>query len=74
MENENNTLEHRHRNEEPQEDRFLRLRNILNIIFMIGAIIGLIVYLTGNHPIGTIIILASMVFKIVECCLRFLKK
>lgn len=52
--------------------RFLALRNWLNLIFMVGAIVGLILYFTVGHTIGIIVILASMVFKIVECCLRFI--
>lgn len=54
------------------DDRFFKARNILNIIFMVGAVVGLIVFFTVSHFIGTIIILASMVFKIVECILRFI--
>ena len=49
------------------------LRNILNIIFMVGALAGVIVYFNGSQTTGTIIILISMVFKIVECVFRFLK-
>ena len=54
-------------------DKFLKIRNILNIIFMIGAIIGMIVYFISDHTTGIIIILSSMVFKIAECCLRFFR-
>ena len=54
-------------------DRYIVLRNILNIIFMIGAIAGVLVYFYGNRDTGTIIILVSMVFKIVECVFRFMK-
>ena len=54
-------------------DRYLMLRNILNIIFMVGAIIGVVVYFYSSHYVGTIIILVSMVFKIVECVFRFMK-
>ena len=61
-----------HRRDENHTDRFLKIRNILNIIFMLGAVIGVLLYFTVGHTPGTIIILAAMVFKIVECCLRFL--
>lgn len=47
------------------------VRQILNLIFMIGAVIGVIIFLTGNNTVGTIVILASMVFKIAECGFRF---
>lgn len=62
----------RHRREN-KEDRYIVLRNILNIIFMIGAVIGVIVYFKGSQDTGTIIILASMAVKIVECVFRFMK-
>lgn len=51
--------------------RVSSLRQWLNIIFMIGALIGLILYLTLAEPtIGIIIILISMVFKFAEAALR----
>jgi uncharacterized membrane protein YoaK (UPF0700 family) len=55
-----------------KDDRFLHTRNILNIIFMVGAICGVLLYFYSGHTLGTIVILAAMVFKIVECSLRFL--
>lgn len=66
----------RKRNEndnEQREDRYLRLRNILNTIFMLGAIIGVCIYMWGNSTVGTVIILGSMVFKMVECVYRYKK-
>lgn len=57
-----------------EDDRFFGVRNALNIIFMIGAIVGVVVYLTtSSTTAGIIIIMASMVFKVIECCLRFIK-
>ena len=53
--------------------RHPKLRNILNIIFMLGAIIGVAIYLLGDTTIGTIVILAAMSFKIVECSLRLIR-
>lgn len=74
MEDEPNIQFPRHRKPEPDDaSRFLKIRNILNIIFMIGAIIGMIVYFISDHTTGIIIILSSMVFKIAECCLRFFR-
>lgn len=65
----NATPKHR----KPNQPRFMRLRNILNAIFMIGAIVGLIVYFSTSSLIGTIIILASMVFKFIEAALRMIR-
>ena len=43
-------------------------------IFMIGAIAGVVVYLTQpNQNLGTIIVLIAMFFKIIECALRFIR-
>lgn len=58
---------------EKNTGRHPRLRNVLNIIFMLGAIIGIAIYLLGDSTIGTIVILAAMSFKIVECSLRLIR-
>jgi hypothetical protein len=76
MENQNSTVrrpDHRmHRQE--GKDRFLYIRQWLNIIFMLGAVIGVIVYFLADlTTTGTIIILVAMVFKIIECILRFIR-
>lgn len=60
----------KHRN---RGDRYIVLRNILNIIFMLGALVGMAVYFKLDHQAGTIVILSSMLFKIVECVFRFIK-
>lgn len=68
-------IERRHRGEEESKpDHFRNVRQWLNIIFMIGAITGVAFYLLYTpHTLGIIIILSAMVFKIVECALRFIK-
>lgn len=76
MENQNSTVRrpdhHMHRQE--RKDRFLYIRQWLNIIFMLGAVIGVIVYFLADlTTTGTIIILVAMVFKIIECILRFIR-
>ncbi len=53
-----------------QPDKFLKIRNILNTIFVIGAVIGLIVYFAKDETIGTYIILFAMAFKFIECGFR----
>ena len=49
-----------------------KLRNVLNIIFMVLAVIGVIYYLTKDRMTGTYIILIAMCFKIAESSLRML--
>lgn len=61
-----------HRNED-KKIMIFRLRNILNILFIIGAIIGMVYYFFIEEYIGTIIILVSMGFKITETSIRLLK-
>lgn len=61
----------RHRNEQPQErDPLMKLRNVLNIIFMAGALVGVAVYILGNQTVGIYIVLGAMVFKLVESGIR----
>lgn len=69
----NSTDSEPRRHREQKEDRYIVLRNILNVIFMLGALAGVVVYLNWNRDTGTIVILVSMVFKIVECVFRFMK-
>ena len=61
----------RHREEKPR-DRFFKLRNILNLIFMIGAVVGVVLYFNSDTTVGTVIMLAAVVLKIIECSLRFI--
>lgn len=73
QENESTSISRRHRGETQPQKRFLRLRNWLNIIFMLGAIVGMLTYTFAGQLIGTIIIICAMLFKVVECCLRFMR-
>ena len=57
----------------PASDQLLGLRNVLNIIFMLLAVIGVCIYVWGDSTIGTYVIIGGMAFKMVECCLRMLR-
>ncbi len=50
-----------------------KIRNWLNIIFMVMAVIGVAYYLTKDRTTGTYIILLAMCFKIAESSLRMIK-
>ena len=63
----------RHHRRKERSDRFFMIRNILNIIFMIGAIVGVLVLYFHDKSMGMIIILVSIVFKMFECCLRLIR-
>ena len=56
-----------------RSDRFFMVRNILNIIFMGGAVGGVLVLYFHDKSMGTVIILVSMVFKMAECCFRLIR-
>ena len=64
---------HSRDNEEEKQDKYLQLRQILNVVFMIGAVIGVLLYFYQSKNIGTVVILAAMFFKMVECVFRLLK-
>ncbi|MBP5355917.1 MAG: hypothetical protein J6Z10_03575 [Prevotella sp.] len=59
--------------EDEEQDKYLMLRQILNIIFMLGAVVGVLLYFYQNKTIGTIVIVVAMLFKMVECVFRLLK-
>lgn len=62
------------RDEESLRKKYYIIRNILNTIFIIGAIVGVLMYYFYSQTIGTYVILGSMIFKMAECCFRFLGK
>lgn len=49
------------------------LRNILNTIFIIGALVGMATFYLEHKDLGTYIILAAMAFKFIEVTVRLLK-
>lgn len=53
--------------------RLLAVRNALNILFMLGAVVGVVCTLKFDHDTGFYIIGAAMVLKFVETAIRLLK-
>jgi hypothetical protein len=51
-----------------------QIRNLLNLIFMIMAVIGVIIYLMKDRMTGTYVILIAMCFKIAESSMRMFNK
>ena len=71
MSNEENTnIPHRRTDRLTPKGKYNRLRNVLNIIFMLGAIIGLCIYFFSDKTIGTYVILVAIGVKLVECSTR----
>lgn len=55
----------------------IQIRNILNIIFMVGAVIGVILFLSKNeetHLKGLYVIMIAMCFKIAESSMRMFNR
>ena len=55
------------------EESCFKLRQILNIIFMLGSVAGIIVYFAVDNQIGIFIVLGAMVFKMIEYVFRFMR-
>lgn len=53
-----------------KRDRYFIVRNILNILFMLVAGIGVYIYLCQDEMKGTVVIIFGMLFKMAESCLR----
>ena len=64
----------RGRQPNPARESIMYLRLWLIAIFLIGSIVGMGIYFFSDEFSGTIVILVSMAFKIVECTLRFIHK
>lgn len=67
------SVKKRHKKPDDGRGKFFVLRQILNIIFMIGAIAAVILVLKDLDLYGMIIALIAMAFKMAECVLRYVK-
>ena len=65
---------HQMRREERSDNKMLPLRNILNLVFMLGAIAGVVTYYLGSARLGIIIVLVAMAVKMVEGAIRMIVK
>lgn len=63
----------RHHRAPKEKGKFFWLRNTLNIIFIIGAVVGMFVYFLKSDKAGTIIVMTAMAFKMCECVIRLIK-
>lgn len=65
----------RRNHRQPRErTRIDYIRQWLNIIFMLGAVVGVIFYFLSDSNTGVIILLTAIVFKFVECVLRVINR
>ena len=65
----------RRNHRQPREHtRIDYIRQWLNSIFMLGAVVGVIFYFLSDSNTGVIILLTAIVFKFVECVLRVINR
>ena len=55
------------------EGRTYRLRQWMNIVFILAALVGMGVYFWSNHTLGLYIVGAACVVKFIELTLRMMK-
>lgn len=55
-----------------EKGRFFKIRNIINIVFIILAIAGMVIYLTWSQAIGGPVLIVAIALKMIECVLRYL--
>ena len=70
---EESPVKRHHRKPEKERGKFFLLRQILNIVFMLVAVAGCVVYVKVDNRMGAVIIIIGMAFKMAECALRFKK-
>lgn len=65
----------RRNHRQPREHtRIDYIRQWLNIIFILGAVVGVIFYFLSDSNTSVIILLTAIVFKFVECVLRVINR
>ena len=69
----NNIVERDAPQHKKPDNKMLKIRNALNILFILGAIAGVLYYYFEDHNTGIIIILCSMSFKFIETTIRILR-
>lgn len=65
--------EHRRLQKFEDTGRFRWLRQWLNLLFIIGAIVGMICYTKADHETAVYIMIGAGVFKFIELTLRIAK-
>ncbi len=61
----------RHRRQ--AKDRLVALRNVLNTLFIFGALAGVICYVAYDRSLGTYIVIGSLPLKFIEAALRLIR-
>lgn len=61
------------RRHEERQRKIKIIRNILNLIFMLLALVGVAYYVLADKYVGSIIVIVAMSFKMVEASMRMIK-
>lgn len=69
----NDNIDHNNHLKTKRQLRLFKIRNVLNILFMVIAIVGVAIYFLSSHNVGIYVILAACVLKFVECSLRLIR-
>ena len=56
-----------------ERGRFFMLRQVLNTLFILMAIAGMLVYFKGSRDVAVYLLIASCVLKFAEVTLRLMK-
>jgi hypothetical protein len=56
-----------------ERGRFFLLRQVLNTLFILTAIVGMAFYFKAGKDVGTYLLIASCVLKFAEVTLRLMK-
>ncbi len=72
--NERNTMpEPPQRHRRYPKGRLFALRNVLNTLFIFGALAGVICYVAYDRSLGTYIVIGSLPLKFIEAALRLIR-
>ena len=68
-----------HRRQEKIHDINFKIRQVLNVLFMVIAIVGCLMYMgyiggEENEMRGAIVVIIAVLIKMAECMIRLLKK
>ncbi|UKK47046.1 hypothetical protein L6475_07275 [Prevotella sp. E9-3] len=56
-----------------QSDRFYKLRQILNLVFLIMSVVGIVMWFYGSRDMGIYVLIIGTIFKFAELSLRIIK-
>ena len=74
IEQNSSAIHPRHRRPDKSEDKYFKIRNVLNIIFMLGAIAGMAIFYFQDRTIGTKVKHTAMPINIAESTITYIRQ